>query len=158
MGIKSNMFCSAPQNTVDYEHFAVSVTIFDKKPQGGDDLCYVIVPSKVGSIISCKWSMVCACVVAVSMFSEEHLKLNCNILEQCLWIIRSIFCLSVLEIEKKTTDWLIDWVHRLLTKLWGTNNELFRSWSLTMVYKTWIYWVGHWMLHLPKHNYIVKFW
>lgn len=54
MGIKSNMFCSAPQNTVDYEHFAASVTIFDKKPQADDDPAYVTVPSKVGTIIACK--------------------------------------------------------------------------------------------------------
>ena len=55
MGIKSNMFCSAPQNTVDYEHFAASVTIFDKKPQADDDPAYVTIPSKVGTIIACKW-------------------------------------------------------------------------------------------------------
>jgi len=54
MGIKSDMFCTAPQNAVDYELFAASVAIFDKKQQSENEPSYVSIPSKVGSIISCK--------------------------------------------------------------------------------------------------------
>ena len=47
-------FAALPANTADYELFANSVALYEKKVQNDGDPLYVTIPSKVGSIVACK--------------------------------------------------------------------------------------------------------
>lgn len=54
IGVDTNLFCSPLQAPPDYQLFAQSVDLYEKKPRNEGDPLYVTLSSKVGSIIACK--------------------------------------------------------------------------------------------------------